>query len=175
MKKLLLIGLAIAGTVSAYSYHQYKLLMDYCLSFAGYNVKKLSVKRIIIELTFQIKNKSDIDIKVTSFDFNIYLNGIYATRIKSSKEQIIKANGSSIISLLVDIEPQKNKQLANWNFLSKAISDIGGIKVKTAGVISLKAFGASLKNQPVEIEMPLRDMLPDSNSQKEQTCSGVLI
>lgn len=174
MKKLLiLLGIAAAGT-AAFSYHQYNLLMDYCLSFVNYNVKKISIKRIIIELTFQIKNKSDIDITVTSFDFNIYLNGIYATKIKSSAKQIIKANSSSKISLLVDIEPLKNKQLASWNFLQKALSDTGGIKVKTEGVISLKAIGATLKDQPVNIEMPLRDMLPDKNK-PSQPCAGVLI
>lgn len=163
MKKLILLTLLVFGTGAAYSYNQAKLLMGYGLKYVGYKKIKLSFTRIIFELSFQIKNKSAIDITVTSFDFNIYLNGIYATRITSTKQQIIKANSFSIIKLLIDIEPQKNKEFAKWNFLQKALSDIGGIKVKTSGVISLKALGVSVKNQQVSVEMPLRDMLPDKN------------
>lgn len=174
MKKLLILATLLIGTGAAFSYHQAKLLMDYCLSFVGYKVVKLSFKRIIIEMKFQIKNKSNIDITVTSFDFNVYMNGIYATKIKSSKQQIIKADSSSVISLLVDIEPQKNKRLADLDFLSQALTNIGGIRVGISGTLSLKAFGVSVKDQQVEIEMPLRDMLPD-NKKPQPSCAGLLI
>ena len=170
MKKILIIaGLLIGGT-SIYSYYQYNQLMKYCLSFVGYKVKQLSLKRIVIELNFRIKNNSDIDIKLTSFDFEICLNGIYATRINSSKDQIIKSRSFSTINLLVDVQPQKNKALASWSFLQKALSDIGGIKVKAEGKITVKAIGIEAKDQPVSIEMPLRDMLPDNKQKSNKPC-----
>lgn len=171
MKKLLILATILIGTGAAYSYDQAKKLMGYGLKYVGYKKIKLSFTRIIFEVKFQIQNKSAIDISVTSFDFNVYLNGIYATRVTSSKKQIIKANSFSTISLLVDIEPQKNKQFADLNFLSQALTNIGGIKVKTEGKISLKALGISVKDQPVSIEMPLRDMLPE----KKQNIGSQLI
>lgn len=170
MKKILIIAGLLIGSASVYSYYQYNQLMKYCLSFVGYKIKNLSFSRIVIELNFRIKNNSDIDIKVTSFDFDIFMNGIYATKVKSSTEQKIKSRSFSNISLLIDIEPQKNKALASWSFLSKALSDIGGIKVKASGTITVKALGVEAKDQPVSIEMPLRDMLPDNKQKSNQPC-----
>lgn len=165
MKKLLiLLGLAVAGG-AAYSYRQAKLLMDYSVGYVNYKIISKTIKRITIQLKLKIENKSDIKIIVTGFDFNIYLNGIYTTRVKSSEEQVISANDFSIITLLVDVEPLKNKKLASWNFLQKALSDILGIKIKTEGTLSIKAFGVSVKDQPLTIEMPLRDMIPDKKNQ----------
>lgn len=169
MKKPLIIAALLIGAGSLYANQQYKLLMNYGINYVGYKILKLSISRIIIEVKFKIKNRSDIDVLVTSFDFNIFLNGVYATKVKSSKQQIIKAKGFSTITLLVDVEPTKNKELSKWSFLQKALSDIRGIKVKTSGTISAKALGVSVKNQQLDIEMPLRDMLPD-NKNPSPTC-----
>lgn len=163
MKRVLIIAGVLAGIggLAWYFYNQANLLMKYCFNFTGYKIITLSRDRITIEVRLQIKNKSDIDITLTGYKFEVFLNSAYASTIEQKKTQIIKANSFSELSLKIDVEPSKNKQLANWDFLSRLLLDVNNIRVRIKGAVSASALGISAKDVGVNLEMKLKEMLPD--------------
>jgi len=166
MKKVLIIsGILVGiGALAWYLKRQANLLMEYCFNMVGYNITTLTRDRITIELKLQIKNKSDLEVTVNSYDFSAYLNGAYVTKIRSNKPQKIAPKGFSVLYLLIDVEPRKNKDLSNWAFLSQILFDVANIKVKIAGGVSVSALGISPGVIPVDVEMKLKQMLPDSKN-----------
>jgi LEA14-like dessication related protein len=166
MKRVLVIAgvLAGIGALAWYLHNQANLLMQYCFNFTGYKMINLSRDRITIQLSLQIKNKSDLEITLTGYNFEVFLNGAYATTISNSKVQKIGANSFSTVNLTIDVEPQKNKSLANWDFLSRLLLDVNNIKVRIKGAISASALGISAKDVGVNLEMKLKEMLPDKTN-----------
>lgn len=166
MKKALIIGgiLIGVGALAWYIKRQANLLKDFCFNFVGYKIINLNRDRITIELKLDIKNKSDIDVTINGYNFDIFMNGAYVSKVLSKKVQKIAKHGFSILNLTVDIEPKKNKSLANWDFLSRVLLDVNNIKVKIKGDLSATALGINAKNVPVDLEMKLKEMLPDSKN-----------
>lgn len=164
-KALIFVGIAAAiGTLAWYLHRQANLLLQYCFNFVEYKIHTLNRERITIEVGLQIKNKSDLDITIHSYDFKVFVNGAYATKVSSKKPSLLGKNGFTILSLLIDIEPKKTKDLANWDFLSRVLLDVKNIKIKIDGSLSASALGISAKNVPLTLEMKLKDMLPDSKN-----------
>jgi len=171
MKKALIItGILVGiGTLAWYLKHQANLLMQYCLSFVGYRIHTLNRDRITIEIALKIENKSNFDIAIDSYNFNVFLNGAYVTKISSNKIQNINKKGFSIFSLMIDIEPKKNKDLANWDFLSLILLDVNNIKLKVNGTVSVSSLGISAKAMPIALEMKLKDM-KQNNKKDASNC-----
>lgn len=169
MKKVLIVAgiLAGIGGLAWYLHYQANLLMKYCFNFVGYKIHKLNRERITLEVQMQIKNQSNFDLTINSYDFNVYMNGAYVTKVSSKKSQLIKAKGFSVLSLMIDIEPKKSKELANWDFLSRILLDVNNIKLKINGSLSATAIGVSAKDIPVNVEMRLKEMIPDKTKPSE--------
>jgi LEA14-like dessication related protein len=166
MKKVLIIsGILVGiGALAWYLKRQANLLMEYCFNFVGYKITTMTRDRITIELQLQIKNKSDLEVTINSYDFSAYLNGAYITKVRSKTPQKIAPKGFSVLSLLIDVEPRKNKDLANWAFLSRILFDINNITVKISGGVNVSALGISPGVIPVNVEMKLKQMVPDSKN-----------
>lgn len=171
MKRVLIFAgiIGIVGGLAWYLHRQANLLMQYCFNFTGYQIIELNRSKIQIEVKLQIKNRSDLDITIQGYEFDVYLNGAYVSKINSKKNQKVAKNSFSILSLLINVEPAKNKDLANWDFLSRLLLDYKNIKVKIKGSVSATALGISAKDVPVDLEMKLKEMLPD-NSKPSEPC-----
>lgn len=166
MKKALIIGGVVIGlgALAWYIYRQANLLLNFCFNFVGYKIHTLNRDKISIELKLSIKNRSGLDVTIDSYNFDVFMNGAFVTKIRSNKNQVIAKHSFSVLSLMVDVEPKKNKDLANWDFLSRVLFDVNNIKFKITGTVSAKALGISASNVPVDIEMKLKEMLPDSKN-----------
>jgi LEA14-like dessication related protein len=166
MKRVLVIAgiLAGIGALAWYLKHQANLLMQYCFNFTGAKIINFSRERITIEVKLQIKNKSDLDITISGYDFDVFLNGAYATHVSSNKQTKVAKRSFSTLALLIDIEPKKNKDLANWDFLARLLLDVNNIKVKIKGTVSATALGINATDVPVDLEMKIKEMMPDKQN-----------
>ncbi len=159
------------GFGAYYIYSQYKKLTNICFTFAGFEISKINRERITITIKLNVKNQSDIAIKLNSYDLSAYLNGAYVAKITSinpisNKPMVldtIAPNKFSVLSLVIDVEPKKSKALANWDFISKILLDVNNIKIKIAGNLSVNVSGIGVKSFPVTIESKLKDMKPDKS------------
>lgn len=165
MKKVIIIaGILGVGALAWYLYHQANLLMQYCFNFTGYKIVTLNRERITLEVKLEIKNNSNFEVNINSYNFQVFMNGAYVTNVSSKKVQPIAKKSFSTLTLLIDVEPKKNKDLANWDYLSLLLLDVNNIKLKIAGTVSASALGISAENVKVNLEMKLKEMLPDSKN-----------
>lgn len=166
MKRVLIIAGIIAGIggLAWYLHRQANLLMQYCFNFTGYKILELNRDIISIEVKLQMKNKSDLEVTISGYEFDVYLNGAYVTKVSSNKMQKVAKRDFSTIVLKIDVEPRKNKELANWDTLSRILLDFKNTRVKIKGSVSATALGISAKDIPVSLEMKLKEMLPDKQN-----------
>ncbi len=169
MKKTLIFAgvVALVGFGIWYAADQYKKLTDVCFNFDGYDIQKINRERITILVKLKLKNKSDLAITLTSYDFNIFMNGAAVSRIRSNKAQLIKSNSFTVLSLLIDVEPKNVKSLANWDFISQILLDVNNVKIKIQGTIGAHVSGIGVKSLPISVESKLKDMRPDPNVKSE--------
>ncbi len=165
--------LGLVGGIGYYGYTLYKqaqLLMDYCIKFKNVKFRQIDRKKLILDVMLDFKNKSDLSILVTKYDFAITLNGIHASRIvydaqkagTDRKPIVIGPKKFSEITLGIEIEP--SGELATWNVLSNILFDLNNVRIGFKGVVSLKAAGISGKNIPINTEFKLKDFMPDKNN-----------
>lgn len=165
-KSLVWIGLAaVLGGLAWYGYSQYKKLTNLCYSFTGFEILKLNRERITIQINLRVKNESAIEIKLSSYNLKMYLNGADVATISAKKETVIKPGAFTVLSLLIDVDPKSVKGLANWDFISKILLDINNVKIRIAGTLTASVAGFGVKNYPVDIgPVPIKSMKPDKNN-----------
>lgn len=170
MKKIVVLASVIAlGFGAYYLYSQYTKLTNICFSFAGFEISKINRERITITVKLNVKNQSDIAVKLNSYDLTAYMNGAYVAKITSinpisNKPMVldtIAPNKTSVLSLIIDIEPKKSKALANWDFVSKILLDVNNVNIKITGNMSVTVAGLGVKQFPLTIESKLKEMLPN--------------
>lgn len=170
MKKIAVLAGVLALAYGAYYvFSQYKKLTNICFTFGGFEISKINRERITITVKLNVKNQSDIAIKLNSYDLSVYLNGAYAAKIVSTNPisnkplvlDTIAPNKISVLSLVIDVEPKKNAALANLDFISKILLDVNNIKIKIAGNLSVNVAGVGLKSFPLTIESKLKEMMPN--------------
>lgn len=170
MKKLLVAGLFLTGfALVAWGgislYNQFKLLMDYCFSPVGYRIISLTSRKFIFEIDLQIKNKSSISVGIVGYDFDITVNGVHATKVKSKTNQVLAANGFSILTMLVEFDPKTVfKNLGTLETLTQIIARPEEMKIGFSGTVSIDVEGIQVKDYEYVDEYSLKEMMPDKNN-----------
>lgn len=170
-KVAIIAGLLLLGVGGYYVYNQYTKLNSICFTMSGYEISKINRERITIIVRVNVKNKSDIPIKLNAYDFGIYLNNAFVGKITSvnpisNKPMVLDTigpNAKSVLSLVIDVEPKKIKSLANWDFISKILLDVNNTVIKITGNISATIAGFGIKNYPLLIESKIKDIKPDNS------------
>ncbi len=167
MKKALVLTVILGGLafVAYQVIKQVKLLGDYCIDFVGYTIKKLSPQQIIVDIHLSIANKSDIKVKITSYDFNAYVNGVHLGNIKKELAQTVAAKSKSVITVPISFNPgQVLKASIQSSILQQLLISPKQLKVRLQGVISVSnANLITLENIPVDYESTLEEMTRDSS------------
>jgi LEA14-like dessication related protein len=105
-KKRLIIGtligsLILGGFILA---NQLKKIKKYSIKFNGLKFKELTAKKIIFDANFDFKNNSDLTINIKNQEYDIYINNIFITRIKSDVEQTILPETVSPLLVTIDLD-----------------------------------------------------------------------
>ena len=155
----------IAGVTGWHFYTQTKLLADYCFNVVGHRIVKVGWKQVIMEIDFQIYNKSDVQVTIDNYDLGIFINGNFVSKISNQVGQVIAPRGRSIVTLVVDFTPQQALAgIFNLDFLKGALNK-EQIIVGISGAVTVSHRGIRLRNLPVQIELPLSEMIPKAGEQ----------
>lgn len=106
IKKRLIIGtfigaLLVGGIILT---KKVKELLKYSIKFTGLKFKATTAKKIIFDVNLEFKNNSDLTIDIKNQEYDIFLNDVFITTIKSDLEQIIKPKTVSPLNVTVDLD-----------------------------------------------------------------------
>jgi LEA14-like dessication related protein len=122
------VGVAVAGT-AMYVTKQVKKMMDYTLIFKSVKVNKLTLDTLDFNSYFDYKNNSDIDIKLSEQEYDIYVNEVYITTLRNYQENILKANSVSELGFNINLNlPDLDKKLKVNYF--KMIAEPKAVKIR---------------------------------------------
>lgn len=99
-----LIGLSVTGI---FLWQRIKRLLNYELSTKYVRLKTASLTKLQLDVGLNFKNKSDLEIVISKQEYDIYLNDIFLTTLKSDAEQIIYPESISVLNIEVDTNPKQ--------------------------------------------------------------------
>jgi hypothetical protein len=159
MKKALLIisGLGVLG-YGLYRYFKYqsKLLMEYSWKFVGLRIFKITFNEISLEIKFQFTSKANIQAKIEKMYFDLYIDGVNVGFISDTTPIIIPANGTSIVPLMVSINPKS--VLGNIVGLGAGYGVNKDFKLKMDGYANIRSGFISV-TLPITYEISLKEFL----------------
>lgn len=173
--KRFFITVAVLGAVGwglwkgfKYFSSQADLLMDYCYNYVKAEVFSMNKEKVSMRLTFEIKNKSNIDVTIDSYDFDIRFNGLLVSKATANTAQELVHGGLSQFYVDVDFSPKKVfKGVANIEFLASLSFDLKKIMIGTSGTVAVSHKGIKLaKGLPIDFTMSVADMIPSGPSEK---------
>lgn len=168
-KELITIGLIGFGVISAivtYLAIQAKKLGDYCYNVVGNKITKVGLNQSAFDIYLSVKNKSNINVIVKSYSFNVSINGTYISTIASATPQNLQANSASTFTLSVSFSPaQVLKSAVSTNILSNFILDPSALNISIVGTINIVGTNLiTLQDLPININAPLSQFTQSTNT-----------
>jgi LEA14-like dessication related protein len=169
MKKIwIAIGvLSVLGVGGYFGYqwvqNQRRLLTNFCFKFGGVKVNKLSLNQVSIEITISIKNRSNIDLVIDGYTFDISIEGNKLTTITAKESVSLQSMTWSTFPIKIDLNPKDiGKNILNPAVLAKMLGDLDNTTIGISGYISAAALGIDLKHLPINVSLLVADMKPGS-------------
>ena len=109
MKKALLIfgGLSVLGYgLYRYFKKQTEIIKDFQWKVSGFNIAKLTLTELSINVSILFTSKADLEAKVNKLYLDVFVEGKNVGFVGEDKSFIIPANGSTTIPLHISINPQ---------------------------------------------------------------------
>jgi len=166
LRNLFLIGIFIVVTTAVtYGAITVKSNIDRLkatkVSFGGIKpLGKNSKNQIGVQVTVNVQNNSDIDINVSGYKLDIYINNIYVAPVISKTKQVIKASATSPFSFNVYFDPANlSGQGVTVSSILSSLADITNMKIRIDGYISAGILGINLDNVPVKLEEPITSLI----------------
>jgi LEA14-like dessication related protein len=93
-----------------------KQLQDFKLIFKKIKVNKFNTKTLDFNVFYDYQNNSPLTIRLSSQEYDIYVNGKYITTMKNYAENVLKANSTSALgfNVLIDLPELDEKIRANY-------------------------------------------------------------
>jgi len=157
--KAFIVGLGLLG-IGTYVYYrqQVKLLMAMKYSLNNIVVLEKNKDKIVLQITLNVKNDSEIDFTLSGWQFNVLINGEEISRITDTNKNItINAYGGvSQIAFNVAFNPSKFGLL---DLLASVISTGKSTLISINGNISIFSGFLSTKKSPINITKKLKDFI----------------
>lgn len=169
---LIIGGLLVATTALVlYFRRQINLLYNACYTISGGIIHSLGLDKVKMTLFFKIVNESDLSIEISNMNFNIYVNGMFISKIVKPEMQMLYSQSSATIKLDFEFNP-KDLLRAGLTNIEPILYDNEKLVITTKGFFSAKTGGISLKNFPFEENITLKELMtPDPNARK---CDDIL-
>ena len=108
-KKILVITGSVLAGLSLTSYllfRKFKKLLEYNLKVKRLKIVKFSLTNLDLRIFLAFKNPSKLTIVVAKQEYEVFLNGIYITKLTSNQEQVIEPNATSILNVNLQADPK---------------------------------------------------------------------
>lgn len=103
---------AAVGATAVYVAKQVSKIMNYKLTFKTVKVNKMTRDTLDFNVYYDYLNKSDIDIKLASQEYDVYINDVYIQTLRNYSENVLKANAVSELGFNVNLNlPELDKKL----------------------------------------------------------------
>lgn len=175
-KKILIPLLTIGGLTAlgvGMYYHfknQFDKALKYCYKFEGYDFVEISEDGIILDLFLKFQNKSDIDIILTGYKFDIIVNGKYVGNIQNKVQELIKANDISNITARLTFNPKNFFKFQDiLKLIAYTVSAKHKFKIRITGGINVQSNFITIKNIPVEYNTNLKELTDDKSESEGNT------
>jgi len=96
----------IGAAVYAYFKRQYDLLTQFEWKLIDLKFDSVAPNQLKGRLTFRFENKSDIEITISNFYLDMYLNGEYIGWLEDTREFVIPSKGYNDIEFGFSVNPQ---------------------------------------------------------------------
>lgn len=154
-------GLTIVGIgIYRIAKEQFKLLQSYCWKIKDVIINNVSLDNVNLTTKLLLKNQSDLDVKIISYDLKVSVNNDEVAIVKSNIPQLWKANSVNEIVFDVDFNPRK--VFADVNKIPKLVADLitskESIMINTKGVVTVKHSFIKITNMPVDYSISLADL-----------------
>jgi LEA14-like dessication related protein len=104
--------IALLGVTAYWLSKQIKKLQDFKLTFKKIQINKFNTKELDFNVFYDYTNNSDIDINLSSQEYDLYMNGTYVTTFKNYAENTLKANSTSGLAFNIKIDlPDLDKKI----------------------------------------------------------------
>lgn len=167
LEKTLLWGsiIALVSGIAWYVKSNVVMAMSFCYRITGFrfiSLPTLSSKTIKFELDVKLKNWSEFKATVTSYDFDVSINGIHLVNVKNETNTVIEKLDVSILKVPVIIDMAKFtgvKFAQVIDLFLKFNNDKSQIVLTTKGVLSGKVGLIKVNDFPLEIAMTYPEMM----------------
>lgn len=159
MRKALLAiaGLSVLGVgVYAYFKYQAKKLLDFTWKIQSFNIKKLTLNELLIDVTFLFTSKADLEAQINRIYLDLYLENVNVGYVQEVKSFIIPARGSSSVPITISVNPQR--VFKNLIDISLGIGQKKDVKFKMKGFATIKS-GFVSTTVPIDYETTIKEYL----------------
>jgi LEA14-like dessication related protein len=141
-KKALWIG---GGTIFAVGLTllllEFKKLMDYTIKFVKFQKVKISPQELIFDIFVELRNYSNLSLKLTSQNYDVYINNNFVTNVNTNVETVLEAKKSTQFPLRINVNPNDITKAmgTNWALLlltpeKVVITTVFKLKIKVLGI-----------------------------------------
>lgn len=151
--------LAVAGYV--YYKRQANKLSNIKVKPVKYRFSKLSFNDASLNVDLEVFNESNIDVTIKSYDIDAFVNSTKVVKLKNDVNQVVKANGSSLITVNFSFNPTSVlKGLFQADIIKGLVFDRSKVVIGLAGYVSVSGSGIlDIDNIPVNYSSPLSTMV----------------
>ena len=108
---LAILGVGL-GFTALWVKKQIAKIQDFKLTFVKMQVNKFNIKTLDFNVMYNYTNNSDIDINLSSQEYDLYINGTYLNTMTNFAENVLKANSVSPLGFNANFDLDKlNKKL----------------------------------------------------------------
>lgn len=151
--KIFIIVFVILLAIGIYIWRQYSLAVSYDYKVVGLNFEKVGINRTTGEITFRIKNYSNLSGQVIDSSLKMFINDVFVSNLNISDTIVINGDSDFILPLKFDFEPTKILAIKNF-FALQGIADPDRTKIAFNGYIRVKK-GFFTVRIPIVLNQPL--------------------
>jgi LEA14-like dessication related protein len=160
MKKVFIAIGAIGLGYGIYQYYmtQGAILYNYKYQIAGVTITKVNLKEVELKIDVEVINDSAISATLTSYNFDIYLNGQKVAVIENATlDQYLEKNGgSSFFPMKVTIQPA---QFLQGNVVGGLIESVKNSTIEQRGYFGFKKGLLRFNKIPFNYTYKVKDFL----------------
>lgn len=142
-----------------WGYRQVNLLYQYALKIKSVSVGEISSKKLEVTLHVEFTNKSSLKFDVNGYSLDVYINGIFISKIASTQKQLVPGDGKAVLNIPIALSIENIIMGNNLLRIVAAIANLKTAVLKISGTASVKSGILNASNAPIEFSETLANLI----------------